>query len=72
MATRDVGVDWLLAEADRTHTQINAQISVVYERARFENIAPSEMRLPDGSYVLAPLLTAKANIILAVAQLKTL
>jgi hypothetical protein len=49
---------------------INKQIDVIVEEARSRNVQPHLLRLPDGSWVLPPLLLAKAQVLNGLASLE--
>lgn len=67
---RDMYNDHLLAELDRLLVQIDKQIRVVNLQAEGEGVHPSTMRYASGEFILAPLLSAKANTILAITHIK--
>ena len=50
-------------ELARSLAQVNRQIEAVSKVAAQEGIEPYNLRQPDGSWVLTPLLVAKANLL---------
>ena len=51
---------------------ISAQINAIYERADFRGDDPTLLKYPDGTYILAPLLAAKAQTIHSIVLLKNM
>lgn len=59
----------LMHELELTLLSIDTQISVIIDEARRTDALPHYMRNRDGTYVMAPLLTAKASILSALVSL---
>lgn len=62
-----------LEHALRSHlVVIDKQINVIHEEARERSIPVEYMKYPDGTYVLAPFLLAKAQILSGLAHLRAM
>jgi hypothetical protein len=51
-------------------SELDTAIERITLDARFSGTHPYSLRQPDGTYVLAPLITAKANALAALAHLQ--
>lgn len=60
----------LIRDIHQTLEELNDAISVVKDEAAFIGVKPSKLVHPDGTYILHPLLIAKASALNALAVLK--
>jgi hypothetical protein len=60
----------LLSDIQQTMKDLNEAIGMVKDEAALQGISPQRLQLPDGSYILHPLLIAKASALNAYVALK--
>lgn len=59
----------LVGELQSTLGDINGQIAALGREAAKMAVRQSDLRSPNGEYLMTPLLIAKANVLLAITQI---